>query len=129
MKPVCSHFFKHLLCSSSITTHFSGHRIHHRLIQVNKYKSSSYFCSKKQKPPCWLDSKLATFSTISASSSSVKAQTIDSFTAPYLSVNIRCQKNVAVSASNPISHRAQISATQSGMTLKDFNLSVQVGNL
>lgn len=127
MKLVCSHFFKHLLCSSSITTRFSGHRIHHRLIQVNKYKSSSYFCSKKQKPPCWLDSKLATFSTIP--SSSVKAQTIDSFTAPYLSVNIRCQKNVAVSASNPISHRAQISATLSGMAVKDFNLSAQGRNL
>ncbi|KAI5662513.1 hypothetical protein M9H77_21836 [Catharanthus roseus] len=88
-----SHFFKHLLCSTT-ATHFSAHRLR-RLFPIG-HRSSSYFSSERRQS-FWLAPKLATFSTSPSSSStaSLEAQTGDSFTAPYLSVNIRCQRNVA----------------------------------
>lgn len=91
-----SHFFKHLLCSTT-ATHFSAHRLR-RLFPIG-HRSSSYFSSERRQS-FWLAPKLATFSTSPSSSStaSLEAQTGDSFTAPYLSVNIRCQRNVAVRA-------------------------------
>ncbi|XP_027063387.2 uncharacterized protein [Coffea arabica] len=95
-----SHFFKHLLCTSTAAAAAStatalifGHRTR-GLVGQSRFSDSVFFFSERYKLLSQLASKTATFST-SRSSSSLETLPTDSYTSPYLSVTIRCQKNVA----------------------------------
>ncbi|KAL3508702.1 hypothetical protein ACH5RR_028103 [Cinchona calisaya] len=89
-----NHFFKHLLCTSAIATTATATSpvlFSHRIRRLSCF---SFLFSER--PPFFsLSSKTATFSTSPSSSSSFETLASNSYTSPYLSVTIRCHKNVA----------------------------------
>lgn len=88
------HFFKNLSCTtSSIITgrFFNGRRVHRLIPFIHLSKS----CAAQRYKHWKRIQTAAKFSTLSSPSSETPAS--DSFTSPYLSVRICCQKDVAVS--------------------------------
>lgn len=87
-----SHFFKHLLYTSAAATGLiSGHCTRG---PVGQSRFSVFRLLRRNELLSQLASKTTTFST-SPISSSLETLPADSYTSPYLSVTIRCQKNVA----------------------------------
>ncbi|MCD7468081.1 hypothetical protein HAX54_005879 [Datura stramonium] len=90
------HFFKHLSCTTCtiITSGFFTVRRVHRLIPFIHFSKSSAAPFRDRYQHLKHIQTAAKFSTLSSASSETPAIG-DSFTSPYLSVRICCQKDVA----------------------------------
>ncbi|XP_055823508.1 uncharacterized protein LOC129892013 [Solanum dulcamara] len=95
LNSVRGHFFKHLSCTTGtiITGRFFTGRPVRRLIPFIHYSKSSTALSRERYQHSKHIQTAAKFSTLSSASSETPA--CDSFTSPYLSVRICCQKDVA----------------------------------